>query len=272
MFFIAAKLFWFVLQPINLIGILLLLSFVAQLLHWHYLGLTTAGVGFLLLALVVWTSLGPLMLRPLEDRFARPVEPPQEIAGVIMLGGGMEGAVNLTRGGYELNSGGDRLVETAVLARRYPNARVVLSGGNGSLVLEGEGDADSGPRLLRALGVTRDQLVLENKSRDTFENAVFSRDLVQPKPGETWLLVTSAFHMPRSIALFRKAGFDVVPWPVDYRTRGNERFGLATDNPLDSLSATSVAMREWIGLLAYWLTGRIDEPFPSPTRTESAPR
>jgi uncharacterized SAM-binding protein YcdF (DUF218 family) len=180
-----------------------------------------------------------------------------------MLGGGMEGAVNLQRGGYELNSGGDRVVETAILARRYPQARIVLSGGNGSLVLAGEGDADSAPRLLEALGVARERLVLENRSRDTFENAVFSRDLVQPREGETWLLVTSAFHMPRSVALFRKAGFAVVPWPVDYRTRGDEMPGLATDNPLDSLSATSSALREWIGLFAYWLTGRIDTPFPA---------
>lgn len=264
MFFLVAKLFWFVIQPINLIGILLLVTLIAQCLRWRKCSMTAAGIAFLVLALSVWSSLGPVMLGPLEDRIVRPEPAPETVTGIIMLGGGMEGAINLKRGGYELNSGGDRLVETAVLARRYPDARVVLSGGNGSLVLEGEGDADSAPRLLQALGVASERLVLENKSRDTFENAAFSRDLVQPKEGETWLLVTSAFHMPRSMALFRKAGFSVVPWPVDYRTRGDEMPGLATDNPLDSLSATTVALREWIGLLAYWLSGRIDSPLPGP--------
>ncbi|MBS9720480.1 YdcF family protein [Tianweitania sp. BSSL-BM11] len=265
MFFIAAKIFWFLLQPINLIGILLLTTLCALILRWQRFGLATASLAFVILALAVWSSIGPFALRFLEDRFSRPDPAPQTVAGIIMLGGGMEGAINLKRGGYELNSGGDRLVETAVLARRYPQARIVLSGGNGSLVTEGEGDADSAPRLLEGLGLPRDRLMLENKSRDTFENAIFSRDLVQPKKGETWLLVTSAFHMPRSMALFRKAGFDVVPWPVDYRTRGDEMPGLATDNPLDSLSATTVALREWIGLTAYWLTGRIDTPFPGPS-------
>jgi uncharacterized SAM-binding protein YcdF (DUF218 family) len=264
MFFIAAKIFWFLLQPINLIGMLVLLTLIASVLRWRRLSIFAASFSFFLLALCIWSSLGPVMLRPLEDRFARPDLGPQTIAGVIMLGGGMEGAINLKRGGYELNAGGDRLVETAVLARRYPNARIVLSGGHGSLLLAGEGDADSAPRLLEGLGVPRDRLVLENKSRDTFENAVFSREIVQPKQGETWLLVTSAFHMPRSMALFQKAGFDVVPWPVDYRTRGDEAPGLATDNPLDSLSATTIAMREWIGLVAYWLSGRIDSPLPGP--------
>ncbi len=265
MFFIAAKIFWFLLQPINLVGILLLATVIALALHWLRTGLFTAGAGFLIVAISVWSSLGPVMLRPLEDRYERPDPAPETVAGIIMLGGGMEGSINLIRGGYELNAAADRMVETAVLARRYPDARVVLSGGNGSLVLEGEGDADSGPRLLEALGVSRDRLVLENRSRDTYENAVFSRDMVEPKDGETWLLVTSAFHMPRSMALFQKAGFTVVPWPVDYRTRGDERPGLATDNPIDSLTATTLSAREWIGLLAYWLTGRIDSPFPGST-------
>lgn len=264
MFFIAAKIFWFLIQPINLIGILLVLGLIAFALRLRRSGITLMSSALLVLALSVWTSLGPVMLQPLEDRFKRPDPAPQQIAGVIVLGGGLEGAINLIRGGYELNSGGDRLVETAVLARRYPDARIVISGGNGSLVLEGEGDADTAPRLLEALGVDRQRLILENRSRDTYENAVFSKELVQPRPGETWLLVTSAFHMPRSMALFRRAGFDVVPWPVDYRTRGDEMPGLPTDNPLDSLSATTTALREWIGLIAYRLTGRIDQVFPGP--------
>ncbi|TIU18533.1 MAG: YdcF family protein, partial [Mesorhizobium sp.] len=90
----------------------------------------------------------------------------------------------------------------------------------------GEGDAETAPRLFAALGVTADRLILENRSRNTYENAVFTRELVTPKPGETWLLVTSAFHMPRAKALFDKAGFATVPWPVDYRTSGKEGIGL----------------------------------------------
>ncbi|RVA52835.1 YdcF family protein, partial [Mesorhizobium sp. M7A.F.Ca.CA.004.09.1.2] len=187
---------------------------------------------------------------------------PAKVDGIVVLGGGFEGAINLARGGYELNSSGDRMVETAVLARRFPTAKVVVSGGTGALFLDGEGDAATAPRLLTALGVAADRLILENKSRNTYENAVFTKELVTPKPGETWLLVTSAFHMPRAKALFDKAGFATVPWPVDYRTSGKEGIGLFRDNPADSLQATTMAIREWIGLFAYWLSGRIDQPFP----------
>ena len=263
MFFYLSKIFWFFFQPLNLTIFLLLAGLLAAMIGRRRLAATGSVLAFLILALSAWTSLGAMMLNPLEERFARPPLP-ERVDGIVVLGGGFEGAINLVRGGYELNSGGDRMVETAILARRFPTAKVVVSGGTGELFLDGEGDAATAPRLLTALGVTADRLILENKSRNTYENAVFTKELVTPMPGETWLLVTSAFHMPRAKALFDKAGFATIPWPVDYRTTGREGIGLFRDNPADSLQATTMAIREWIGLLAYWLSGRIDQPFPAP--------
>lgn len=263
MFFYLSKIFWFFAQPLNFAILLLAAGLAASLVGHRRLFRAATLTSLLVLVLSAWTSLGSLMLNPLEERFPRPPVP-ERVDGIVVLGGGFEGAINLARGGYELNSGGDRFVETAILARRYPQARVVVSGGTGALMLEGEGDADTAPRLLEALGVARERLILENRSRNTYENALFSKELVTPKAGETWLLVTSAFHMPRSMALFSKAGFPVVAWPVDYRTSGQEGVGLFTDNPADSLANTTMAIREWTGLVAYWLSGRIDEPFPGP--------
>ena len=263
MFFVLSKIFGFLVQRLNFALILLAISLMATLIGWRRSAVVAAVFSFLVLALSAWTSAGALLLNPLEERFPRPPDT-TEVAGIVVLGGGFEGAINLVRGGYDLNSGGDRFVETAVLALRYPQAKVVISGGSGALILEGEGDADTAPRMLEALGVARDRLILENRSRNTYENAVFTRELVRPQLGETWLLVTSAFHMPRSMALFRKADFALVPWPVDYRTSGEEGVGLFRDNAADSIQNTTLAIREWIGLLAYWLSGRIDQPFPGP--------
>src|SRR5690606_4453771 len=131
----------------------------------------------LVLFLAVWTSLGAILLNPLEERFARPALA-GEVHGIVVLGGGFEGAINLARGGYELNTGGDRFVEAAILARHYPAAKIVVSGGSGALVLEGEPDADTALRLLTALGVAPERLILENKSRNTEENAAFTKALV----------------------------------------------------------------------------------------------
>ncbi|WP_296744230.1 YdcF family protein [Mesorhizobium sp.] len=263
MFFVLSKVFWFFSQPLNLAIFLLLAGLSAASFGRRRLAGTGGVLAFLILAVSTWTSFGAIIISPLEERFPRP-SAPDHVAGIVVLGGGMEGQINLVRGGYELSTAGDRFVETAVLARRYPEAKVVVSGGSGELVLEGEGDAATAQRLLTALGVAPDRLILENKSRNTYENAAFTRALVSPKPGETWLLVTSAFHMPRAKALFDKVGFATVPWPVDYRTSGKEGVSLFADNPLDALETTTVAAKEWTGLVAYWLAGRIDQPFPGP--------
>ncbi|MBN9252081.1 MAG: YdcF family protein [Mesorhizobium sp.] len=263
MFFYLSKFFWAVAQPLNLAIILLLAALLAAFIGWRRLSVAGTTLAFLVLAISAWTSAGALMLNPLEERFQRP-PPPAEIDGIVVLGGGFEGAINLARGGYELNKAGDRFVEAAVLARRYPDAKIVISGGLGSVLLDGEEDATTAARLLTALGVAPERLVLEGKSRDTYENALFTKELVTPGPGEKWLLVTSAFHMPRSMALFEKTGFAVIPWPVDYRTSGKEGVGFFTDNTADSVQNTTLAIREWIGLVAYWLSGRIDKPFPGP--------
>ncbi|WP_127523135.1 YdcF family protein [Mesorhizobium sp. Z1-4] len=264
MFFYLSKIFWFFLQPLGLATLLLFAGLVILAASWRKTAASVFCASFLVLFISSWTTFGALMLRPLEDRFQRPDVLPSAIAGIIVLGGGFEGSVNAARGGYELASAGDRFVEAAVLAHRLPGVPVVVAGGSGALLLHGEPDADTAPRLLTALGVSPERLVLENQSRNTQENAVFTRDLLQPDSTQSWILVTSAFHMPRSMSLFRRAGFNVIAWPVDYRTTGAERIGLAQDNAIDSLHTTTLAIREWVGLFAYRLTGRIDSVFPGP--------
>jgi uncharacterized SAM-binding protein YcdF (DUF218 family) len=261
--FYLSKIFWFLIQPLNLAIFLLALSILVGWLGWRKLRGFTLVLSFLILALSAWTSLGALMLNPLEERFPRPPLP-DNVAGIIVLGGGFEGAINLARGGYDVNGGGDRFLEAAVLARRFPDAKVVVSGGTGTMVLDGEGDVDTAPKLFAALGIPSNRLILERDSRNTYENVENLRQLVAPGPDETWLLVTSAFHMPRSMGLFRKAAFPVLPWPVDYRTSGREGIGVMRDNPADSLQTTTTALREWIGLIAYKFVGRIDSVFPGP--------
>jgi uncharacterized SAM-binding protein YcdF (DUF218 family) len=264
MFFYLSKIFWFLVQPLNFAIFLSFAGVLAALFGKRRWSISVVLAAFLVLMLAAWTSLGALMLGPLEERFHRPASLPEKVDGVVVLGGGLEAAINLARGGYEMNDGGDRFVEAAALARRYPAARVLVSGGVGTIMLKGESDADTAPRLLAALGIAPERLILENKSRNTAENAANARNMAQPRPGETWLLVTSAYHMPRSVGLFRKVGFPVVAWPSDYRTSGEEGVGFFTDNETDALQNTTIALHEWIGLIAYWLSGRIDSPLPGP--------
>ncbi len=262
MFHLASVILWGVLQPLNLIGILLAASLGAVFLGLRRISIVFGVLALVLLALCCWTSFGAMLMQPLEARFERPDPLPPHVDGIVVLGGGFEGRINLARGGYELGSSGDRYVETAILARRYPQAQVLVSGGSGSIFLKAAGDGETAPHLLVALGVSPDRLLIENSSRDTFENAQFSRALAKPQADEVWLLVTSAFHMPRAVGVFRQVGYPVVPWPTDYRTTGGETVRLAVDNAIDSLENSTLAIREWLGLLAYWLAGRTDSLLP----------
>ena len=115
------------------------------------------------------------------------------------------------------------------------------------------------------MGLDQGDVVYEDRSRNTFENALFTRDLVKPKEGERWLLVTSAMHMPRAVGVFRKVGFPVIAYPVDFRTNGEFwRAGVPGDTG-SAVSMVENAMHEWLGLIAYRLTGKTDALFPAPS-------
>lgn len=262
MFFVLSKIVWLLLQPVSqaiLLGVLgLLLTFT----RWKWASRLAVLLCIGVLFTSAFTTLGYVLLQPLEGAFERPAVAPETVTGIVVLGGGMDAEINEARGGYELNRAGDRFVEALRLAETYPGAKVVLTGGIGDIEQTGEPEAVAGERFFLDLGIARERLLLETASRNTEENAVFTKALVEPKPGETWLLVTSAFHMPRSVGLFRKAGFDVVPWPVDYRGAGTEAFGITLHQPAENVTVTTLATREWIGLLAYYLAGRIDELVP----------
>lgn len=264
MFFVLSKVFWLLVQPVSLAILLgaigLLLSFARR----RWLSRASFLIAVLLLFASAFTTLGYVLVQPLEAAFRRPSAPPSDITGIIVLGGGMDAEVNEVRGGYELNRAGDRFVEALRLAALYPAARIVVTGGLADIDQSGEPEAVAGERFFLDMGVARERLVLEPGSRNTEENAHLTKAMVEPKPGETWLLITSAFHMPRSVGLFRKAGFPVVPWPTDYRSAGTEALGLTLHQPAENVTVTTLAIREWIGLAAYYLTGRIDELLPRP--------
>ncbi len=261
---IASKVLWVIGQPVSLVLILTIIGFLLTFTRFRRTARLSLVVAILLLSTAALTSVGYVMADVLENRFTRPATPPARVTGIILLGGGMDADVNTARRGYELNRSGDRPVEALRLALAYPEAKIVISGGGSVLASDMETEATSGARFFTTFGISPDRLIIEDQSRTTEENVSGIQALVSPRPGDTWLLVTSAFHMPRSVGLFRKAGFDVVPWPADYLATGREEFGLRFGQPAENISVTSITLREWAALLSYWITGRIPELFPSP--------
>lgn len=263
MFFVASKVFWLLAQPLSLLLLLVLAGLVLVLMRRRRSAVVVLGLAAILQAVLAYTSLGYLLIQPLEDRFAPPATPPDRVRAIVMLGGATLARPSTARGTTELNDAGDRLTTTLWLARLYPDARIVLSGGGGLVAGETESEAQTAERFFLAMGIEGERLVLEETSRNTAENAALTRDMLRGGEGVV-ILVTSAFHMPRSVGLFRAEGVDVVPWPTDFRSTGTEGFGLDLANPSQNMDTATVAIREWAGLAAYYLTGRTGQLLPGP--------
>ncbi len=261
--FVLSKLLWGFANPGN--ALVLALALGALLLRgrrWRRTGERVVAVVALLFLAVTFTPLAAFVALPLENRFPH-IDPPERVDGIIMLGGAVNPPITADRGDPSVNDAAERLLAFADLVRRNPDARAVFTGGSGRLLGQAMKEDVSTRAALAQAGIPEGRVIYETLSRNTWENAVLSRDLVAPGPGERWVLVTSAMHMPRSVGIFRRVGWTVIPYPVDYRTRhdGRPYLSFETDRPLTVLGD---AVREWIGLAAYRLMDRTDGLFPGP--------
>ncbi len=264
MFFTFSKILGFFALPSNLliaiglVGLVLLCTRFTRLASWLIV------TSLVLMAIAGLSPLGNALILPLEQRF-RPWDaargPPD---GIVVLGGAISPDISAARGAVALDEAAERITVTAELARLYPDARIIVSGGSNAPIFDDGVEAALAVRQLEALGVAPERITAEEQSRNTIENAVFSRLIATPKPGERWLLVTSAYHMPRAMAAFRAAGFPVEAYPVDWRTRGLIDVVRPFASLGDGLRRTDTAMHEWVGLLAYRLTGETAALFPGP--------
>ena len=264
MFFVLSKTIGIMLLPTNfLIGIGVLGALLLAT-RFASAGRKLLIASVMLLAICGFSPLGYLLLYPLEQRF-----PPWDAArgapaGIVVLGGSIDADVSAAHGVAVVAGAADRILASAALARRYPNARIIFTGGSPNLLSSDAREADYAASLFESLGISSERLIMERRSRNTQENAEFSKAIAAPKAGERWLLVTSAFHMPRSVGVFRKAGFAVEPYPVDWRTGGGIDLSSFSTFASDGLERTDTALREWIGLAAYRLSGKTDAFFPGP--------
>jgi uncharacterized SAM-binding protein YcdF (DUF218 family) len=264
LFFVLSKTFGIMLLPTNFLIGVGLLSAILLATRLVSLGRRLVIASIVLLAICGFSPLGNLVLYPLESRF-----PPWDAArgvpdGIIVLGGSIDPDLSAAHGAAVLSGATDRLIATAALAHRYPNARILFTGGTANLISTDAKEADYAGAIFESLGIPKQRLTMERLSRNTQENAEFSKALAAPKSGERWLLVTSAYHMPRSVGLFRKAGFAVEPYPVDWRVGRRADLLRFSVLAVDGLARVDAGVREWIGLAAYRISGKTGEFFPGP--------
>lgn len=262
MFFVISKLVENLLLPSNAVAIVALAGGLLLAFRWRRTGLALLSAAVMLLIVVGWGPLGRIALEALEDRFPRPAVQ-GSVAGIIVLGGAVDIHISADRNTVATNDAGERFTAAAELARRYLEARILLSGGAGHL-LPGNLQTESalGKDLLVRIGVSASRIEIEEQSRNTCENAFDSKAIAGPKVGEQWILVTSASHMPRAVACFRAAHFPVIPYPVDYRTDRTDLWQ-PSKSIADGLEDADLAAHEWTGLLIYHIV-KSTELFPAP--------
>jgi uncharacterized SAM-binding protein YcdF (DUF218 family) len=263
MFFVASKILAFLVVPSNILISLIVVGTALLYTRFARTGRRLVVTGAVLIVLVGLSPLGSILLRVLEDRFPAWDATRGAPIGFIVLGGALDPDMSTARRTPVIDGSAERLTIVAELARRYPSARFIYSGGNGNL-LGGAAEADHVAPLLESFGIAKDRIVIERNARNTAENAAFSKALAAPKSGDRWVVVTTGTHMPRAIGAFRAAGFDVEAYPVDWRTGGaSETFGVYAVFAA-GLGTFDAATREFVGLLAYRLTARTSELFPAP--------
>ena len=244
--------------PSDFLLLLLVLGVVLQWTRWRNSGKWLVILVTLSLLLVCVFPVDGWLGAPLENRFPRPPTP-AHVDGAIILGGGESGAIFVARGVPGYNPAEGRLVAGAELARRYPDARIIYSGGWAPFEQSALPEARVARGIFGQMGIPASRLILENRSRNTWENFVYSKAIAQPRPGETWLLVTSATHMPRAMGIAAKLHWQMLPWPSDYLTTGKAK-GIDWNSTIASrLDKIDTAAHEWAGLAAYWLMGRLGD-------------
>lgn len=264
--FVLSKLYWLLLSPANLLFFVLLAGTVLLFTRRRRTGrwLIVLVTSVYLLAGIL--PAGTMLTAVLENRFPANPPLPDKVAGIVTLGGTVMQVISRDRGQPSLTDGSERLIEFIHLARKYPDAKLVFSGGSGSLTHPQLKETVVVKAVLKELGFDDSRVMYESRSRNTYENALYTRKLAKPKPGETWVLITSAMHMPRAMGCFREVGWkNLIAYPVDYSTTGRGGFELHF-GPFGGLDRLETALHEWIGLTVYWILGRTNVYFPGPRR------
>lgn len=267
MFFYLSKIFWFIASPGNAFLIALLLGLFLTSTRFRRLGKSLIAIAVCFALVATFVPVGPYLLKTLEERFPVPESLPGKIDGIVVLGGVIDPLMSAERHRTVISGAVERITMSAMLAHMNPNAKLVYTGGSGSLTRQDVKEADYVADIYEALGISSDRLTLEREARNTWENAKFTMEKMAPGTDETWILVTSAFHMPRAVGAFRRVGWEMIPYPVDYKVAQSISF----PSPLDfgsGLNGMSHAGHEWIGLVAYWLTGKNSAAFPKPRAAE----
>ena len=255
LFFIASKLIWFLISPDTLLVSFLLLCLVLLWFNQKKKAIVLLHTVVAACLIITFLPVGKWLLYPLEKQFLPLKDLPENVDGIIMLAGAESLSLTEYWNQVQIGDAAERYTQFIYLMKAHPDARHIFTGGIGGIDQSGINSSDVARMFFTSQGLDIEKIIFESESRNTFENVRNSQKLVHPLPNETWLLVTSAFHLPRSIGIFYKHNWPVLPFPVDFRTHPEKLFRIRP-NFAGNLNELGQGLHEWLGLLAYYVTGK----------------
>jgi uncharacterized SAM-binding protein YcdF (DUF218 family) len=263
LFYYLSKLLWNIASPAGLISIAALTALIAQVFNRTALFDRLVKTLLFFIVLLTFIPVGNIMMHTLETRFPTNPVLPKKLDGIIVLGGALNPGMTQHWNQLETNQYNERLLYFAWLAKEYPKASLIFTGGNASMDRGKPTEANSLSAFLNLYNIKADRILFEDQSRTTYENALYSSKLIlENKIEGKWLLITSAFHMPRAIGAFCAQAIDAISFPVDHQTNSGRLLPGFQFDFLGNLQILSQAIHEWLGLLAYFLTSKTHQIIP----------
>ena len=262
LFFWVSKLAWCLISPDVVLGLGLVWAWLLLVRKRTRAAAWILGCELLVLTIIGLWPVGEWAFHPLEQRFETNPKLPDTVHGVIVLGGAEDAVGSNIWNQPEVGEAAERLLAFMSMARRFPDCKLVFTGGSGSMRDQGLTGADCVKLLFKQQGLDSSRLIVERESRNTAENVILTQKMVKPKEDENWVLITTAWHMPRAMGIFQKAGWSVIPWPVDHWSQTGRLARIQWD-PVGHLNDLKIVTKEWVGLLAYYVTGKTSAVFPN---------
>ena len=253
MSFYLSKILWLIINPLNIILLLIIIGFILKFKKKNY-------KFFYLLALILFffTSILPIgnfLIYQLEKKFHEKVILPEKIDGILILAGATNLELSQEYDNINLNGSVERLIESIYLIKNYPDAKIVFSGGSGLINKQNISHSDLAKKFFHKFKIDTEKIIFESKSRNTYESILYSKEIINPDINQNWLLITSAFHMRRSINIGKKLNWKFIPYAVDFNETKKIKF-IPSLNILNNMNKFQSASHEWVGLIAYFLMGR----------------
>lgn len=260
-FFYCSKFLWLLIEPDNLITLGFVITLILLLTQRDKLAKKLLYPLTTITLIIAIFPVGSWLIYPLETHFDTQPQLPEKVDGIILLGGSFITSTSQYWGNIQTNDFADRIHQFITLMRRYPNAKAVFTGGNANPIHHRPSEAHYAKQLFSLMGVDHGQILYETQARNTFENALFSKEIAKPKADEHWIVISTAWHLPRVVGVFCKQQWPVIPYPADFHT--DPRYLFTPDIDLgDHLNLLNFGTREWLGLLVYYLTGKTTELLP----------